>query len=606
MHYFIFFTLLLPLYIYSAPLKVDISKLSKDPTWLKLIYFDNKSKNSTVISDQFFLSPDGKIDPKSELKATIEGYFQDDINDSSPRCRFPARYFWLSSKIDLPNYKVVDKRCKSLSNYKPLKETKSISLIFVSGYLGNPASTFGHSFLKLNQTKEVAGSDLFDISISYGALVPDNEPMLIYIYRGITGGYEAGFSDKYYYTQDLVYSNRDFRDMWNYELNLLEEKKLFLLLHIWEIAGKKFQYFFTNKNCAYMISKLLELVIDKPIIDSAMLWYAPIESFHKLKEIDKDNKLIKRVTYIPSSQRVLYSEFNSLSKSSKKIVSKTIQQNSLKELNLLKEGNKIESLDFLLSYYKYRLVEDRENQALIKRKNTLLLSRLKLPIKEKKNISPKERKPPDFDNRPTILSAGVSYNSFDRYYPTIRFSPFSIESIGQNTLGGDELGMLDITLGKKNGSRVFIDRVDFIKIKRFKTIYMPFDTDSPFSWQLNIGSSYQERTKDRYDFFIDGGVGRSKKIDDLLFIYALTNIKVYSRSPNIYIRPNIGVHIDFGKFKALTSIGLESDNITREFSPSFKAKGAYKISDRFDISYGYLKNSHTTKVSVDLKLFVSF
>ena len=142
-----------------------------------------------------------------------------------------------------------------------------------------------------------------------------NEPTLIYIFKGLTGGYEAGFSDKYYYVQDLVYSNTEFRDIWDYQLNLDEEQKLFLLLHIWEIVGKKFQYVFTTRNCAYEVSKLLEVILKEPIVHSANAWYAPVESCHGLRSIDDKKKkegtkpLIKNVVYIPSDQMVIYAHY---------------------------------------------------------------------------------------------------------------------------------------------------------------------------------------------------------------------------------------------------------------------------------------------------------
>ena len=44
--------------------------------------------------------------------------------------------------------------------------------------------------------------------------------MVKYIVKGLSGFYEAGFSDKYFYNQDLTYTDTEFRDMWEYKLNL--------------------------------------------------------------------------------------------------------------------------------------------------------------------------------------------------------------------------------------------------------------------------------------------------------------------------------------------------------------------------------------------------
>ena len=68
--------------------------------------------------------------------------------------------------------------------------------------------------------------------------------MLLYILKGLTGQYQSGYSDQYFYNQDLTYRDTEFRDMWEYELNLTEEEKELILLHIWEITAKKYDYYF--------------------------------------------------------------------------------------------------------------------------------------------------------------------------------------------------------------------------------------------------------------------------------------------------------------------------------------------------------------------------
>ncbi len=285
-----------------------IEKLAGDPVWLKLLHF--KNDRSEILTEDFFLSPAGRYDPKAELIATIKAFSEppSSAKKSTPRCQFPARYFWLSQKILLPNYTLHDPQCKSFEKWSLLHDVKSVSLFLVSGYLGNPASVFGHSFLRLNTYSQDDQSGLFDLSINYGALVPENEPTLHYVIRGISGGYEAGFSDKYFYTHDLVYSRTEFRDIWEYELSLSEYQRTLLILHIWEILGKKFNYYFLSKNCAFRLAELLEIVIKEPLLERADVWYVPAETFFRLEEIDKSinsKGLIKSIRYHPSRQREL-------------------------------------------------------------------------------------------------------------------------------------------------------------------------------------------------------------------------------------------------------------------------------------------------------------
>ena len=213
--------------------------LARHPTWLKLLHYEGRLPQSVVLTDDFFLSPEGRSNPQAELHATLEAYFlpwQQDT-DEHPRCRFPARYYWLSRQLPLPDYALKEPHCRRLSNWALLDRVKSVSLLLVSGYLGNPASTFGHALLKLNTDSSDDDYGLFDLTLNYGALIPENESALRYVVRGLLGGYEAGFSDRYFYTQDLVYSHTEFRDIWDYRLDLSNHQRTLLILHIWEIIA---------------------------------------------------------------------------------------------------------------------------------------------------------------------------------------------------------------------------------------------------------------------------------------------------------------------------------------------------------------------------------
>ncbi len=616
MHLFfsIFLLSIFPFYLFSQTIPIedlDTEKLSQNTTWLKLLHYDKKLKKSTIISDDFFLSPKGKISPKSELISTLEAYFEKEKTDKNATCRFPARYYWLSTQINLPNYQMIESSCKKLSNWSMLKDTTSISLIYVSGYLGNPASTFGHSFLKLNTDKSDEDSSLFDLSISYGALVPDNEAAPVYIFKGLTGGYEAGFSDKYYYTQDLVYSNTEFRDIWDYKINLnLDDKKL-LLLHIWEIIGKKFQYFFLNKNCAYEVSRLLELVIDEPIIHHSNYWYAPVETCHSLRDIDFIRKikgstpLINTIRYVPSQQRVIYSQYNNLSLKEKHIVFDMIKNKfdyiPLQYINLL-EDEKIEIIDFVLSYYKYMLVKNVNDDVIILHKNKILLQRLQLPVKKYKRAPILARGSPDFDNRPISLSLLFSFNNND-YYPSIRVAPFSIESIGQNTLSGNELKVLDTTIGiNSKQDNLFIDRIDFIKVRNFNTLQLPFDKESQLSWQMNISAEYLNNKKRDYDFFIDTSFGKAWRINEMVMLYNMINISEHVIYPHVRLEPNIGIHLDLYKLKVMFFAGLETDLKIDSFQKRLELEGSYKFLKDTAFSFKYIKNKRE-KVLFGLQWF---
>mgnify|MGYP005993626735 FL=1 len=610
-----FFTILFPITLFSTQLKYNIKEntnieiLAKSSIWKKLLYFDKKSE---ILTNKYFLSKKENLTLENELIKTINSYELNNTNNfnDNPICKFPARYYWLSKYIDFPNYAMINNKCDNLKQWSLIKDTQSLSAILVSGYLGNPASTFGHSFLKINTKNRENINNLFDLSINYGALVPENENILKYIFKGITGGYEAGFSDKYFYTQDLVYSNTEFRDMWEYEINLSKEEKNFLLLHLWEIIGNKFDYYFLDKNCGYRISQLLEVVVKEPILKNSQYWYAPVETFHQLEEINNkrklDNKLFKNIKYIPSKQKKIYLHYQSLTSKEKAIVKKLKDKN----FNLIKSEIKefspttqINILDFLIDYFKYLEIKDEDNKKIIALKNKLLLLRLNLPIRKNKEIEVKNRVSPAKSNKPMILSLGTAYSKNRNFYSQLGFSVFAIESIGKNHLNNDELIVLDTKLGIDNKKdHVFLDSFDLIKIKKLKTSQIDLDDNNLISWKLNIGTKrVEDNDSNKYNSFIKADIGKAFKIDNLTSSFMI-NSTVQNLYPYLEFMPNIGIDLDFKKVKTSAVYGLKLNPYNTQKNEYLKLDTQLNINNTFAISNSIEKDKQL-QYSINLKWF---
>ena len=147
----------------SSP-QVNTKALSQNPTWLKLLHFNKNKNHSEILTDDFFLSPIGRQNPEAELIATLDAYFlpMGENPDNHARCQYPARYYWLSKQVNLQNYKLRNPQCRRFEKWALLDNVTSVSLLLVSGYLGNPASTFGHSFIKLNTNSVDDETGFFD------------------------------------------------------------------------------------------------------------------------------------------------------------------------------------------------------------------------------------------------------------------------------------------------------------------------------------------------------------------------------------------------------------------------------------------------------------
>ncbi len=550
--------------------------LASHPTWRKLLHFSGTRNHSEIKSDSFFLSPDGKRDPKAELEATIRAYFQEEgeNKDEHPRCRFPARYYWLSQHLALPGYSLENLDCGNFRKWALLKEVKSVSLYLVSGYFGNPASTFGHSLLKLNTESQDDQLGLFDLTINYGALVPENENTAIYVIRGLTGGYEAGFSDQYFYTQDQVYTRTEFRDIWDFELELDEAQRTLLLLHLWEIIGKKFTYYFLKENCAYRLAELLELVVDEKLLKNARAWYIPVEMFNRLQDIDEARKaknetgIIRSISPLPSSRRLLYAQLSCLDQASLTTVNRIIAQGPILDLSPLRElstSQQIDSLDALLAYQQYKQISEGAQPSPERQqaKDKILLERLQLPIRTTPPIEPELPTSPTQSTHPMLTGVGIGSDRDGSLFPRFNWAAFSQESLSPNALEGSELVALSASLGVIDEKPVF-DRFDFIRITKLNTTPLVIAGENRRSWQLRIG---MDRTitdaEPAHDWTSSFGLGRAWQLNESSNLSAMANVAYHSQGQDLRFRPEIALSTRLSKLRASLRLGIENDEDDR-------------------------------------------
>ena len=160
--------------------------------------------------------------------------------------------------------------------WSKLSSTQSLSLIFATGYLGNPASYYGHTLLKLNsdQNKKL---NLLETSVNFGAKVPKNEDPISYMLKGVVGGYDGSFSHSSYYYHTQNYLENELRDLWEYQLNLSQDDYYFLVAHIWELIEQDYIYYFFDENCVYRMYELFSLFDDIDLPPIKAPWVIPQE-----------------------------------------------------------------------------------------------------------------------------------------------------------------------------------------------------------------------------------------------------------------------------------------------------------------------------------------
>lgn len=478
-----------------------LNKLSESEKWKKLIKIEDLTifeKNEFAIhSKRFYLSINKIVTAKSELNATIQSFYSKkpyiDINEH-PQCRFPARFLWLKSRLDFSNIEVI--KCPNFQKWAKLSATKSLSLVFATGYLGNPASYYGHTLIKLNPDQK-SHLSLLDTSINFGAEVPENEDPLSYMIKGVVGGYNGSFTHSKFYYHTQNYLENELRDLWEYELAFEKDDFQFLVAHMWELIEQKYTYYFLDENCVYRMYELFGLIdgIELPKLNS--LWVIPQEVVRAINNISYKNRpLVKKVTYIPSRQAKFYKKYWQLNDKEKELVSDIA--NKSKNIELLnKKVIELESqqkiLSVLLDYYQYLIAVDKENESQLKRSyNKALVYRFKLPIGKASFISSHPSSPDN--SRPSSYSQ-VSYIDNTELGHGIRFKlrPAYYDQLDAESghVRNGALKMAEIEFDYFSSS-LTLNNLSLFEIISVKNSASGLPNDSYDSWMLYLGFKKQE------------------------------------------------------------------------------------------------------------------
>lgn len=233
--------------------------LAKHERWQALLHWNQgttfRSRNKSYVTDDaFFLSPHGRSDALSELSATIEALAPE---NSPERCRFPARYRFLSEQLGWPLEGAFD-HCDEYQEWRAMVPDGRAVLVFPAAYLNSPSSMFGHTLLRLDAADADEKGSWLSWAVNFGAVM-DDEASMLYIYRGLAGSYPGYFSTVPYHTKIQEYAHLENRDMWEYPLTLENDEMQWLIEHLWELQDIRFDYYFLDENCSFRLLELMEV-----------------------------------------------------------------------------------------------------------------------------------------------------------------------------------------------------------------------------------------------------------------------------------------------------------------------------------------------------------
>ena len=340
---------------------------------------------SEVDDPGFFLSPNGKSDPAEELQATLTHFFSATLvgrSQQPAQCAFVARYHWLKEKLNFQESQLIPQTCERFNSWMEELNPASISFIFPSAYMDNPASMFGHSFLRVDQKDQTPETNILAYTINYAAEVPPNAG-IEFAYKGIFGGYKGFFSTIPYYMKVKEYGDIENRDIWEYRLNFSQEQNRRLLMHAWELGNAYFDYYFFKENCAYHILSLLE-VADPTLHLTDQFHFATIPA-DTIRLLIRQPGLVKEITYRPARSTLLKRKREALEKQEVPMLAKLISETRLADQSdffQLPQKRQAFLLDLASDFLRYKGATDKEKVNDYKAMNRSILvarSHIKIP-----------------------------------------------------------------------------------------------------------------------------------------------------------------------------------------------------------------------------------
>ncbi len=288
------------------------STLALEPGWLALGHYRSSRLYKQPVSEAdnatFFLTPNGRSNPTEELLYWKNLLLSHNKLVPIAVCRFPARYLWAADAFGVnPPWSLEE--CEELKIWRSKLSGDIVSIVFASAYIESPSSMFGHSFLRFQQPNEatILGTN----TVNYAADASDRSGIVDFAYRGLFGGF-PGVSDQLpLYRRMRDYADNEGRDLIEYFLDLNPKEVDLLKLHLFEIRGRDFDYFFLDENCSYRLLASINTVRpDLELLDGFERWAIPIDT---IKQLERKN-LVTHVVDWPSATRRLYFHNDQLNK----------------------------------------------------------------------------------------------------------------------------------------------------------------------------------------------------------------------------------------------------------------------------------------------------
>lgn len=469
------------------------AKLASEREWQLLLHY-RKDLLGGYTSEQddpgFFMSPDGKTDPQAELDATLKQFFSEELVGRSKQpaqCAFIARYEWLRNQLRFDETRLPPMACERFERWFADFEAQSITLIFPSAFLNNPASMFGHTLLRVDQRGQTDSTRILAYTINYAADVPPNAGMA-YPIRGIFGGYRGYFSTIPYYLKVQEYRDIENRDIWEYRLNFTAHQVRRLLMHAWELGNASFDYFFLKENCSYHLLALLDYADPTlHLTDEFLWWTVPADT---VRLISSKPGLVSGIAYRPSRSNVIRRKRESLPAGEKELAHRItrdlgeLTSPAFAQLGLPRQAF---LLDLASDYLRYRIETiDSPPPELKDRNRAVLTARSQLRIPSQEFTVVPFAKQPEVGHKTSRGSVGAGWrnnNTFEEVTVRAGYHDLLDSEVGYTPDAQIEIASLTARQYNR-ADQTRIERATLANVLSLSPIDSVFHAPS---WKINVG-----------------------------------------------------------------------------------------------------------------------
>lgn len=484
-----------------------VTQLAQSPAWLKLLHYRNGSfatgfehAESQVDFADFFLSETGKTDALAELNATIKGLqapVTADQLDEHVACRFPARAALITKQLGLTNLPITDpvEECPDFNYFMNRWQPEQVTVIFADAFLNNPASAFGHTFLRLDPAPDADGEPqptLLNGTIDFAAHTGDATGFA-YAFNGLIGRFDGRFSVLPYYIQVNNYNYGALRDLWEYPLYLSAAERYLLMAHLWELRDTTFEYYFLDENCSGQLLALLEAV--KPELNILGDVGAVVIPGELVRVLAAEPDLLGKPTFRPALDSVVLAQGDTLNAAEKELALRLAEGRPLHSLQTeLQQYSALQQARILDVAYDLLRIQEQNKSITTERFKALgrplLLARAQISVKSDfPAVTPPTENPANGHGAARLRLAAhhQDYQTAGDQATTAtlgwRLSFHDLLDPRLDNPRGNEVRVLDTEINVNDG-HVRLTQLDLVSLR---ALTPRSDLLKPWSWQLSFG-----------------------------------------------------------------------------------------------------------------------